>query len=537
MTPVEKRVAEDVVEKPFIKRASKNVRKYKAKKVDATAPLGVLEFEINELAKDNDLTNDMISNDMKLILNDESVLPIYHREVEDVEILKLTSNGDGLGIIPHPQDITKKQIVIVPFGLPGDVVTIRVFKSHPSYVESDLLSIQKSSEYRDDSLINCKYFGKCSGCQYQNISYDQQLEFKRKVIENAYKFFAKEISDKLPEVDKTEPSPLQYNYRTKLTPHFNLPNSIKNGKPLDFLPPLGFAAKGRPQWRSTEGGDNSILDIEECSIGTPIINKGMANERLKYQKTIKNYKKGATILLRENTRLDNEESINDINPEKESVDEKGDVTIHKQDGHIKTCATNSRYIVNEIIDNKNFKFSAGEFFQNNNSILPAVTNYVKSNLSLSNEKPNYLIDAYCGSGLFSITCSSNVEKVIGVEVSADSVKFAKLNADANNIQNSEFIVGKAEKIFQNIDLPSSQTSIILDPPRKGCDDVFLNQLSDFNPAKIIYISCNVHSQARDLQWFLNNTANGHLYKVDSIKGFDFFPQTHHVESVAVLSLK
>ena len=128
-------------------------------------------------------------------------------------------------------------------------------------------------------------------------------------------------------------------------------------------------------------------------------------------------------------------------------------------------------------------------------------------------------------------------KVIGVEVSADSVKFARHNAKLNNIKNSHFIVGKAEEIFKDIDTPSEQTSVILDPPRKGCDDVFLNQLSEYKPAKIVYISCNVHSQARDVEWFLNNTKNGELYKVESIKGFDFFPQTHHVESVVVLSMK
>ena len=98
-------------------------------------------------------------------------------------------------------------------------------------------------------------------------------------------------------------------------------------------------------------------------------------------------------------------------------------------------------------------------------------------------------------------------------------------------------MGKAEEIFKDINTPPEQTSVILDPPRKGCDDVFLNQLSAYNPAKIVYISCNVHSQARDVEWFLNNTENGAKYEVESIKGFDFFPQTHHVESVAVLSLR
>ena len=96
---------------------------------------------------------------------------------------------------------------------------------------------------------------------------------------------------------------------------------------------------------------------------------------------------------------------------------------------VKTCVTQTRQIVQEYINGYIFEFSAGEFFQNNNSILPIVIDYVRSNLSLSEDQPNYLVDAYCGSGLFSITCSSNVSKVIGVEISADSIRFAKRNAE------------------------------------------------------------------------------------------------------------
>ena len=185
-----------------------------------------------------------------------------------------------------------------------------------------------------------------------------------------------------------------------------------------------------------------------------------------------------------------------------------------------------------------FQFSAGEFFQNNNSILPLVTDYVRSNLQISNSKPgdpHYLVDAYCGSGLFSITSSKGVDKVIGVEVSADSVSFAERNAKANGVENCKFVVGKAEKIFGSIDTPCERTSVILDPPRKGCDDIFLKQLAEYNPARIVYISCNVHSQARDVEYFLKETENGKSYKIESLRGFDFFPQTHHVESVCVLT--
>ena len=516
-------------------------RKYKVKDVDSTSPLGVFQHEIQEILRLHNLTEDQVSIDMKVLLNDTAVEEAYHRVVENVKVLQLSSNGDGIALIPHPDSLKKNQICIVPFGLPGDVGTIKVFKSHPLYVESDLLEVTKPSSNRDDSLINCKYFGKCSGCQYQNVDYEQQLTSKKQTIENAYKFFADGLKDQLPSVSDTQPSPLQYSYRTKLTPHFNLPYK-KHGSKLEYAPNLGFGSKGRPTWRETAGGTGSILDIEECSIGTEIINKGMDNERTRFAKDFVKYKKGATILLREDTlvgNLDEEVELKSASTDADGVVSSVEVVTDTKK-LVKTCVTQSRQIVTEYVNGYIFEFSAGEFFQNNNAILPAVTDYVRSNLSIPGSapgEPNYLVDAYCGSGLFSITCSQDVSKVIGVEVSADSVKFAERNAQTNNIENAQFIVGKAEQIFGSIDTPADRTSVILDPPRKGCDDVFLNQLSTYHPAKIVYISCNVHSQARDVDWFINKTENGKDYYVESIKGFDFFPQTHHVESVAVLALK
>lgn len=525
------------------------LKKYKAKKVDPTSPLGVLEFEIEELLKEQKLEKKDVLNDVTAILNDTSFVtgPIaskYHREVTDVEILKLGSNGDGLALIKNPVETEKKQVVIVPFGLPGDIVNIKVFKTHPYYVESDLLDVVKKSPTRKDELIKDKYFGKYSGSQFEFLEYSEQLKIKRTTIENAYKFFAPRLlSDNLlPAVGDTIASPLQYRYRTKITPHFDMPKKVKQ---LEERPPLGFGQKGRPKWRKETlevGGTGPILDIDSCELATDILNTGLTNERARFEKEFKKYKKGATILLRENTIV-----LDSSKPTKEQLEEGS----RDQDGEIsyievedkehgvklaKTCVTNSRQIITEYVDGHTFKFSAGEFFQNNNSILPLVTKYVRDNLQFNNGgKPKYLVDAYCGSGLFSICSAQGVDKVIGVEISADSVAFAERNAKNNGIENCRFIVGKAEKLFESIDTPADQTSVILDPPRKGCDELFLKQLASYNPARIVYISCNVHSQARDVQYFLKDTPEGEQYKVESVRGFDFFPQTHHVESVCVLS--
>ncbi|EMG46622.1 TRM2 tRNA [Candida maltosa Xu316] len=514
-------------------------RRYRNKVTEESSPLGVLQHEIKELLDSENLTTEDIANDMKLILNDKDLQNTYNsRLIDNVKVLKLLSNGDSMALIPHV-DPGRKQIVLIPFGIPGDIVNIRIHKTHPLYVEADLLKVVGKSEMRKDEIIKCRYFGVCSGCQFQNIEYEEQLSIKRQTIVNAYKFFAPSLTQEnlIPEILPTQRSPLEYNYRTKLTPHFCLPGK-KTGKDLDRPPNLGISSKGRPTWRDTDSGPGGMnVDIEECNIGTEIINTGLKNLRRNFKTDYVKYNKIVTFLLREDTKVLNDDTVIGEG----SRDENGDVSkieVSLDDTKlVKTCVTNQRQIVQEYINGYTFEFTSGEFFQNNNSILPIIIDYVKSNLKLSPDEPNYLVDAYCGSGLFSITCSSNVSKVIGVEISADSIKFAKINAEKNKIENAKFIVGKAEEIFANIDTPNTQTSVILDPPRKGCDDVFLNQLSDYNPAKIVYISCNVHSQARDIEWFINNTSNGDKYQVESVKGFDFFPQTHHVESVAVLSLK
>lgn len=537
---------------PQPKRLKKpKLRKYKAKKVDVTSPLGVLQLEIEEIVKEHGWDRSIIQNDVSAILNDTSregpITTAYHREVQGVEVLKIVSNGDGLGVIDNPVEEGKKQVVVIPFGLPGDIVDIKVFKTHPLYVESDLLSVTKKSEMRKDELINCKYFGKCSGCQFQFLQYDDQLELKRNTIVRAFQHFAPRLCSEglLPEIGKTIGSPIQYNYRTKLTPHFDVPRKVTEMK---TRPPLGFGQKGRPKWRQETlevGGNASILDIEECPIGTQIVNVGMHNERQRFEKDFQKYKKGATILLRENTSV--LESSQEVSDEliKEGSKDSADKTSYFESTDeqnskklVKTCVINTRQVVTEYIDGFTFQFSAGEFFQNNNSILPLVTKYVRENLQIPNSKPeeeHNLVDAYCGSGLFSICSSKGVTRVIGVEISADSVSFAERNAEANGVKNCRFIVGKAERLFESIDTPSDRTSVVLDPPRKGCDEPFLKQLAEYRPAKIVYISCNVHSQARDVEYFIKETPNGKHYKVESLRGFDFFPQTHHVEGVCVLT--
>ena len=169
-------------------------------------------MEIDELIGEKSIDNSLISTDINQALNNAELMLKFNRAVNNVKVLKLTSNGDGLALIDLPLIENRFQIVVIPFALPDEIVNFKVFKTHPFHCESDLLKIVQPLILRDDSLINCKYFGKCSGCQYQQLDYKCQLEFKKNTIENAYKFFAKSLmaNDKIPPIDETVGSPSQY---------------------------------------------------------------------------------------------------------------------------------------------------------------------------------------------------------------------------------------------------------------------------------------------------------------------------------------
>ena len=185
-----------------------------------------------------------------------------------------------------------------------------------------------------------------------------------------------------------------------------------------------------------------------------------------------------------------------------------------------------------------------------NSALPALTGHVAEAIfnppALSSVPvPTHLVDAYCGSGLFAITLQERFQKVAGVEIDANAIKRAKLNVELNSIEppeKMEFLAGSAEAIFATVQsFPRLRTALIIDPPRKGCDEAFLAQMLEFGAGTVVYVSCNVHSQARDMEVILKGEVSldggeKRKYVLESVRGLDLFPQTSHVESIAVLRL-
>ncbi|KAG8163122.1 hypothetical protein KVR01_007600 [Diaporthe batatas] len=490
-------------------------------------------------------------------------LPEQGSEIE-VEVLKLSSTGDGLARQPG-----SKQIYVVPFAIPGDTVKVKAYRHLPrdGYSVADFISVVKPSPLRDDSRIKCKYFTRCGGCQFQMMDYSEQLKHKKTIVERAFKNFSDLPPELVPAVQDTFSSPLQYGYRTKLTPHFDGPPGFqgkrrggpKEKKVLQEMPDIGFMLKGGPR---------RVLDIEDCPIGTDAVRRGMARERERMRAEYGQYERGATILLRENTaRVPKGEPLPDPLPQDAVVVENDSST------DIKTCITDNNAMSTEFIGDFTFTNRAGDFFQNNNSILKPFTDHIRDHIlppppattapdANDGKKPiRYLIDAYSGSGLFTITLSTLFPGgSIGIDIAEKSIAFARRNAALNGLAEGKqctFIAADAPRLFESVSqFDPDETAVVLDPPRKGCDESFLRQLLGFAPRRVVYVSCNVHTQARDVGVLVRGEVGGFMkgaaggggsgeneegekkktrYEIESLRGFDFFPQTGHVEGVAILN--
>lgn len=513
----------------------------------------------------------------------------YHHELE-LEIATLTNLGVGLGRVALPDDLrsarggalsatrdrqkaedgepgvrpdriegapapTKNQqprtnspttthppsgwVVMVPFTLPGERVRARIYRNHKNYSEADLVEVLVRSPHR--VAPPCPLFGRCGGCQYQHLAYAEQLRWKRQHVEELLRHLA---GISFP-VAPTIPSPREYGYRSKITPHFSAlarrkispaapgqrggsdagQNVGPGSPPPATVPPIGFLR---------QGSRFDLVDVPQCPIATPEINMKLTEVRAATRRKLEagEYDRGATLLLRH---------------AQEGVITDFDAVIHevidwspppsaglRAAGHEDADAPDHPAVAPDLPPSASgaprrlrLHFLARDFFQNNPFILPAFTGYVRAQAAATGAR--HLVDAYCGSGLFALSCAPAFQKVAGVEISETSVKFATENAAANGITNAVFRAGDAARIFAGLTFPPADTVVVIDPPRKGCDESFLRQLFAFAPRAVVYVSCDPATQMRDLRHFL---AAG--YELRRVQPFDLFPQTRHLECVMTL---
>lgn len=391
--------------------------------------------------------------------------PFAYHEEVELTIESLSNQGDGVGRIDN-------WVVFVPYTLPGERVKARIYRNDKNCSMADLVEVLEASPRRVQP--QCPVFGYCGGCQYQHLAYEAQLEWKTAQVADLLRLQAGLQLPVLPAI----PSPVTYGYRSKITPHFHKPKDAKMGN-------IGFLRAG---------SRSEVCDIKQCPIAMAELNAALPIVRKSVHQAAAQYKRGATLLMR------------------------------VSEGSV---ITNNNAVCTEKVGELTFNFLAGDFFQNNPFILPAFTGYVAGQACAGGAR--YLVDAYCGSGLFALTLAPHFEKVLGVEVSETSADWARANARSNGISHATFLAASAEAIFAEVDFPADETAVVIDPPRKGCDMAFLSQLFAFGPKRVVYVSCNPATQIRDLAEF--DKAG---YKVVEVQPFDLFPQTKHLECVATL---
>ncbi|KAF8168557.1 S-adenosyl-L-methionine-dependent methyltransferase [Crassisporium funariophilum] len=436
------------------------------------------------------------------------------------EMLQLrVVTGSGLAKVPKDKG---PWVIVVPFALPGETVRVKVGWPERMYSNARVLEmLVPNTSMRDDSLVQCKYFGKCAGCQYQMLSSETQLDLKRDVVVKAYKTYSNLPESSIPVVDGTVESPLLYGYRTKFTPHF--------GSASQTTRRAGPHPEGtHPPWLKigfNEVNTSHAMDIEDCPIAMDTLNEKYGEDRKHIIKNILSYKKGVSLNYRDSldTTFDAEAMMT---PPIDRLSEA--FTKH-------IVISDQKSYAREMVGDFMFEYVSGGFFQNNNSIMPLMIDHVRQLVQQSGvDHPTHLVDTYCGSGLFGISLHEPFQVVAGIELSSEAIQAAKRNAALNRIPSSKisFLAGDAQNIFSTVgDFPPSQTVVVIDPPRKGCDEMFLEQLLRFRAKTVVY--------ARDVGTIVGRTegdGEGRRYRVESLRGFDLFPQTAHVESVALLRL-
>ncbi len=366
--------------------------------------------------------------------------------------------------------------VTIAGAIPGEKVSAKVVKVYRDRIATLVENVERASGHRVEP--KCVYFGECSGCQWQHIHYTRQLEIKREIVTNALSQYNTLRSAK---VLKTMPSPTRFHYRNHA--RFTVGRGGENGI-------AGFK----------NADSRCFVRVDECAIMDSHINETLSQLQGRLDRMTQ-----ISIRVGSNT---------------------GDTIIQPLlPAEIQDVPSGRQKYIEEVRGTK-FQVAASSFFQVNTAQLSAVVDEIVSILGL--EGNDTLVDLYCGVGSFARLLSPYVKSVIGIEESASAIKDAKANCV--DVDNVTFIKAKAE--IAAIDLSKSGCTVdaaIIDPPRIGCHPQALEALKTLAPRRIMMVSCNPITMARDLNVLCESG-----FKLVSVRPVDMFPQTRHVEALALL---
>lgn len=456
---------------------------------------------------------------------------------ESLEVIDTAAKGKTVAKAPDGK------VVFLSNAVPGDVVDIETFKKRKAYYEGKAIHFHKLSDKRTEP--KCEHFGVCGGCKWQHMSYDHQLAYKEKEVTNNLSRLGKiEVEEQLPILGSSE----IYNYRNKMEFSFSSHRwlsyeEINSDVKLKDRNALGFHIPG--MW-------DKILDINKCHLqGDPsneIRNelRNFASENgLSFYNLREHQGLLRTLMIRTTSTTElmvmvqfgaaDKQNIElvlsflkDRFPQITSllyaVNQKQNDSIYDLDIQ---CYAGRDYIIEEM-EGLQFKIQAKSFYQTNSKQAYELYKIARDFAGLTGEELVY--DLYTGTGTIAQFVAKDAKKVIGIESVEDAIKDAKENAEINAIDNVEFYVGDMKNVFSDefINTHGAADVIITDPPRVGMHKDVVAQLIKANPKRIVYVSCNSATQARDL-----DLLRAH-YKVVTSQAVDMFPQTHHVENVVLL---
>ncbi len=459
--------------------------------------------------------------------------------IEKIEIIDTANKGKS--IAKHDD-----RVIIVDNGVPGDICDISVYKRRRKYWQAEIKKIHKYSQYR--VTPKCEHFGICGGCKWQNMQYNSQLKFKEKEVLNNLKRIGK--------IDTTNHEKIigskeDYFYRNKM--EFTFSNKrwlskeeIKSSVKITDRNACGFHVPGM---------FDKIINLNHCYLQKEpsnrirlSINKFSKKHKFSYfdirekkgflrNLIIKNSSKGELMVLmqfyennKKNIKLlmtHLKESFSEITSLLYTINQKANSTIYDQ----KIILFHGKEHIQEELDGLLFNIGAKSFFQTNSNQAKILYRKTKE---LANIKKNEVVyDLYTGTGTIAQFVANSAKKVIGIDSVNEGIEAAFINAKQNNITNCLFYCGDMKEIFSEdfIKKNGHPDIIIADPPREGMHKKVIEQILKIKPNRIIYVSCNSATQARDINILSD------IYKIKKIQPVDMFPQTHHVENIVSLEIK
>lgn len=458
--------------------------------------------------------------------------------LEQVEIKDAGSEGKAVARVDN-------HVIFVPFVVPGDVVDIRVVKRRKKYLEGKAVKLHKASPLRIDP--KCEHFGLCGGCKWQNLDYENQLRFKQKQVTDNFERIGKL---EIPEISPIIGSEQQYFYRNKL--EFTFSNrrwldedELESDATMD-MNGLGFHLPGM---------FDRIIDLQNCYLQPEPSNSiRLALNNFSHEKSYDFYDSRnhegflRNVIIRNSNTGDlmvimvfGREQEEDIRQVMEFLKETFPqitslffVINTKQNDSISDLEVqlySGEPYITETMENLKFRVGPLSFYQTNSKQAYRLYCAARDFAALTGNETVY--DLYCGTGTIANFVAGKAKKVVGIEYIEPAIEDAYENAQLNGHHNTTFVAGDMAKVLNRefVESHGRPDVVITDPPRAGMHPKVVEQLLMNAPEKIVYVSCNPATQARDIALLSEK------YDLLKIQPVDMFPQTHHVENVSLLKRK